>query len=191
MCDDLPPVWFDATAAKAALPEVSAAISKMAQPRPAATRIYYASLAIAAGDPDTARKALAGVGNGNPRLAQLQLILKAQQEVASGSPGESVSQLEKLDSELAPANRPLALYWLGMAKVAREENAVRLAGVLDLLHLPAVYGESSPALAAAALYQSMQTLEELGDLRGSIAVRSELLSKYGQTYHAAKLTADN
>lgn len=187
MCDELPPVWFDTEAAKAALPEVAAAISGIKQPRPGATRIYYASLALAAGDAAAADKALAGLANENPRLAQLELLLKVQREVADGAPAAATEQLMAQSDVLDPANRQLAQYWLGMAKVSREDASAQREGVLDLLHLPALYGEQSPALAAAGLYQAMQSLEALDDLRGSIALRSELLTKYGQTWHGQRV----
>ena len=38
--------------------------------------------------------------------------------------------------------------------------------------------------AAAGLYRAMQTLSELGDVKGSVAVRKELLLRYGHTYYA-------
>ena len=190
LCEELPPIWFDGEAAKDALPAVAAAIAKLQEPRPGAARIYYASLAIAAGDDDAATRALAGIGNDNRRLAELKTILEAQREITSGSPADQTTALEKMRDELDAGNRPLAMYWLGVAKVGGEDPSTQREGVLDLLHLPAVHGEQSPELAAAGLYQAMQVLEELGDLRGSIALRSELLSKYGQTYHAAKLSSD-
>ena len=187
MCEELPPIWFDTDQAKTALPEVAAAISKIQEPRPPATRIYYGSLAIAAGDMAAADRALKGLAANNPRISQLQLILNAQREIIAGSPAVNTDRLAD-SATLLPSNRPLAKYWLGMAKVADDDVVQQREGVLDLLHLPAVYGDLSPALAAAGLYQAMQTLQALGDLRGSIALRGELLSKYGQTYHAEQLT---
>ena len=187
MCDELPPIWFDAAAAKEALPEVASAINSMQKPRPDASRIYYASLALAAGDESSGAGALAGVAENNARSAQLKLILEAQREISTNAPGEKTDQLAAMFVELAQANRPLARYWLGMGKIRGDKVQARREGVLDLLHLPALHAEQTPELAAAALFEAMQTLEELGDLRGSIALRGELLSKYGQTYHAGQL----
>jgi len=190
MCDELPPIWFDAAAATEALPAVASAISSMQRPRPPATRIYYASLAIAAGDAAAADKALAGLPENTPRVAQLKLILQAQQEITAGQPGEKTDELAQALDELVEPNRPLARYWLGMAKISQDGAQEKREGVLDLLHLPAVHGEQSPALAAAGLFEAMRALEALGNLRGSIALRNELLSKYAQTYHASRLDDD-
>jgi hypothetical protein len=44
-------------------------------------------------------------------------------------------------------------------------------------------------LAAAGLFAAMQGLNALGDARGSIAVRGELISKYPQTDHALRAKA--
>jgi hypothetical protein len=91
--------------------------------------------------------------------------------------------LPELDDNL----RPLAIYWLGRARVAPAEQAQRRAGLLNLLELPAVYGDQQPELAAAGLALAVQVLSELGDVKGSIAVRRELLDRYGQTWHARQL----
>jgi hypothetical protein len=184
MCDELPPVWFAADAAKKSLAGVSEAITQLAEPRPVGTRIYYATLALAAGDAAGADRALAGIGNSNPRESQLRDIVLAQKEIAAGKPGEKVRWLTSSIDKLDPANRPLALYWLGQSQLASSDPAVQQQGVLNVLTLPAAHGEQLPDLAAAGMYQAMQTLSALGDARGSIAVRGELISKYPQTYHA-------
>lgn len=184
MCDELPPVWFDGAAAKSALAGVGEAIGQVAEPRPVGTRIYYATLAIAAGDAAAADRALAGIGNLQPRERELRDIAQAQQEIAAGKPGEKVRWLAASIDQLDPANEPLALYWLAQAELADSDRAVQQQGVLHALALPAVHGERHPDLAAAGLYAAMQTLAALGDARGSIAVRGELLSTYPQTHHA-------
>jgi len=184
MCDELPPVWFDGEAAKKSLAGASEAIAQLAEPRPVGTRIYYATLALTAGDASGADRALAGIGNTNPREAELRDIVLAQQEIVAGKPAEKVRWLEASVDKLDQANRPLALYWLGQAQLASSDRAAQQQGILNVLKLPAAHGEQLPDLAAAGLYQAMQTLNTLGDARGSIAVRGELISKYPQTYHA-------
>ncbi len=187
MCAELAPIWFDAERAKAALPEVAAAIAGMKEPRPDGTRVYYATLALAAGDDKNATQALAGIDEQSGPLAQLRDIIAAQREVLAGMPGEKVKRLAATVDSLDPANRPLGLYWLGMAQVSQDDPRQKQQGVLQLLHLPALYGAENPELAAAGLFQAMKTLEELDDVRGSIALRSELLTKYAQTQHAGRV----
>ena len=61
LSSELTPVWFDAAAAKAALPEVQQAIRGMTQPRPEGVYVYYATLALAAGEPAEADRVLASL----------------------------------------------------------------------------------------------------------------------------------
>ena len=71
------------------------------------------------------------------------------------------------------------------------DTEVRNAGLLDLLRIPALFGEEQPELAAAALYASMRTLAASDDVKGSISIRRELLDRYGQTWHAEQLRNDD
>ncbi|HRX77727.1 MAG TPA: hypothetical protein P5307_01635, partial [Pirellulaceae bacterium] len=84
-------------------------------------------------------------------------------------------------------NLPLGLYWLGRQQVSSVDVGVQQLGLLHLLRVPAVYGDSQPELAGAALSLAMQKLVELKDVRGSVALRGELLAKYGSTYSAKQL----
>lgn len=188
---ELTPVWFDAKAAKAALPGVLAAVARMKKPIPDGVRIYFATLSLAAGDGDGARKALEGLKGDVPRIAQLRDLVLAQDEVQRGKPGQAVAGLQLAVATLDPANRPLALYWLGMAEVARAGQDAERDGVLRLLHLPALYGKTHPELAAAGLYHAMKTLTGLKDADGAASLRRELMGRYGQTYYAARLRTES
>jgi hypothetical protein len=187
---ELPPVWFDAKAAKDALPEVFEAVKDMADPRPEGARIYYGTLALAAGDTENAQRVLAGVKGEQPSIAELKEIAQAQQETQSGQAGPAFARLAASIDGISPQNRPVALYWLGVSKIARKEEAARREGVLELLHLPALYGKAYPELAGAGLYRAMKTLVELDDAKGASAVRKELLVRYTQTIHAAKAKSE-
>ncbi|MCA9266848.1 MAG: hypothetical protein KDA41_00180 [Planctomycetales bacterium] len=186
VCLELPPIWFDRDAAQAAMSSVAAAIGQVQEPRPDATRVYYAALALAAGDVEAAERAAAGVGDANRTLAQLRDIVLAQREVEAGAPGAKLQWLQTSLDKLDEANRPLALYWLGRSQAASDDAQVQQQGLLNLLRLPAAYAEQQPDLAAAGLFAAMNSLEARGELPASIAVRGELLSKYAQSWHAAK-----
>jgi hypothetical protein len=114
----------------------------------------------------------------------------AQGEVLGGQPGQAVSILERNLQKFTPDNKPLAIYWLGMSKLKSGDELVQRQGILDLLHLPAIYGDRFPELAAAALYRTMMTFADAGDDESRAAVRRELLEQYSQTYHAAKVKAE-
>jgi hypothetical protein len=182
---DLQPVWFDSRLAKDALEPVYQAITQMKTPRPTGVRIYFGSLALAAGDQDRAMQA---IGESPYPTANLELhrqLVLAQRELAAERLAAAEALLQPL---LNSAQRPQALYWLGVARTSSPSPAVRQAGLLDLLRLPASYGESQPDLSAAGLHRVMVTLNAMKDARGAVAVRRELLDGYGQTYHALKIT---
>ena len=189
MTPELPPVWFDPQAARAALPGVYRAVADMAPPRPGGTRVYYGTLALAAGERKQALEVLSGIADQRGPLAELRAIAMAQAEVLAGAPGPAVRTLAADHAHFSPDNRPLAVYWLGMAKLAASDPGTRREGILELLRLPAVYGERFPELAAAALYQAMLAFDAAGERASRDAVRRELLERYGQTYHAAKWKA--
>ncbi len=191
MTPDLQPVWFDPAAAKKVLPQVRQAATAMKNPLPLSARIYYASLALAAGERDAANAVLKGVKQGDPVSDQLVALVKAQAEVVDGNPGPALSALETSLESFSRANRPAAHYWLGAAKVANPEKAAQQAGILQLLHIPALHGETAPELAGAALYEAMTTLAKLGDEKGAIAIRKELLDEYGHTCYANRVEDEN
>jgi hypothetical protein len=70
------------------------------------------------------------------------------------------------------------------------DPALRQAGVLELLKLPALHGQRHPELAAAALFDAMQSFAQSRQTAEQAAVRRELLSNYSQSWHAAKVRAE-
>ncbi|MCL4205659.1 MAG: hypothetical protein KJ000_24520 [Pirellulaceae bacterium] len=184
MTAELVPLWFDAEACRAALPGVLRAIGEMAEPRPEGMRIYYGTLALSAGEWAEARRALTGVLGQQPRLAELLTIAVAQGEVLGGTPGAGLARLEETLDKLTPENRPLALYWLGRSKLDSPDPKRRQDGMLQLLELPAWYGETYPDVAAAGLYHTMSALAQDQNDAAQAKLRRELLNQYKQTYHA-------
>jgi hypothetical protein len=178
---ELAPVWFDQAAAKAALPAVSSTLASLASPRPPGLRVYAATLALAAGQDELAAKTALEL----PGMEEMQVIIAAQGEVMKSAPGPGVAQLREQLAEFDAEVQPLALYWSGRARLLDADQQGRQEGLLDLLKIVAVYGDQQPELAAAGLYEAMQVLARDGDSKGSIAVRRELLDRYGQTWHAA------
>jgi hypothetical protein len=184
---ELPPVWFDAAAAREALPGVKETIRGMATPRPSGAYLIYATLALAAGEAAEAEPFLSAVDESTPAVVQLRDIALAQREVQAGTAGEAVRRLQRSIDGLLPVNKPLAQFWIGMARLTAADAPGKRDGVLELLRLPALYGKQSPELAAAGLYHALKTLEALEDNAGSIALRKELLSRYAGTVHATRL----
>ncbi len=185
---ELTPVWFDAAAAKEALPAVQQAIRTMTQPRPAGVYVYYATLALAAGQPAEADRVLDSLRGDDPQLSRWRAIILAQREVQAGTPGTAVAALQALRPDLTSDCRPAALYWLGLAQIASSDEATIRDGLLDLLSLPAEEPRDRE-LAAAGLYQAAIALDKLKDGRGAAALRQELARQYGGTFHAKQLAA--
>jgi hypothetical protein len=189
MSPELVPVWFDGEAAKAALPGVQVAVRSMAAPRPEGMYVYYASLAIAAGEASEAERVLRSLTSRDGELLAWRGLLAAQQELAASSPGPALEQLRSASGSLPASCRPAALYWLGLADSQSSDPGTCKDGILRLLALPAEYGEAQPELAAAGLYHAAAALAKLKDDRGAEAVRGELAGRYGGTWHAQKLQA--
>jgi len=185
--DDLPPVWFDETQAKDALPTVFAAVRDMKVNRPDGAYLYYASLLIAAGMHADATNFLSAVKGESRESQEVRDIVFASSEVIRKVDDAKLANLRKNVDSYSPKTRPLALHWLGLSSLNSPEKAEKQAGMLRLLYIPALYSKSHPELAAHAIYRSMETLDELGDPKGSIALRRELQLNFPHTLHAAKL----
>jgi hypothetical protein len=183
---ELLPVWFDSQAAAKVLDEVFQTISKMNKPLPDGARVYYATLALAAGDDAKAMSVLRGFAPASPAVEQLREIALAQREVAAGQSAAAVANVESKLNQLSPIAKPVALYWIGRAKIIAADERTRQEGMLQLLRIAAVYGEQHPELAAAGLFHTMEGLAATSGAAQSAAVRKELLDRYGQTYYAAR-----
>jgi hypothetical protein len=184
---ELAPVWFDPAAAKNVLPAVQQAIRQMAQPRPEGAYVYYATLAIAASEASEAERVLSSLGSGELATPWRDIVL-GQQELASDAP-RTTPALDRLKArrDLLPEPcRPLAIFLIGLSDYQSNNPETAHDGILNLLTLPAVYGETQPELAAAGLYHAAQALDKLNDRRGAAAVRRELASRYAGTQLGAK-----
>lgn len=184
---ELLPVWFDEQTAAKAVPAAFAAIGRMRKPRPDGVNIYFATLALTAGQVESANRVLSAMTATTPVLSNLREIVEAQRDMQAGRAEQVVQRLSSRWASYDEGSKPVALYWLGMARTRSTDVSQRQTGLLDLLRIPAIYGTSQPDLAAASLYRSMQVLSELKDLRGSIAVRKELLEKYPHTSFAERV----
>jgi len=188
-CLDVAPLWLDPAAAKEALPGVQEAIRKMTSPRPDEAYLYYISLALASGDVSAAQKVFAAVQGKEVLAAEFRDILLAQQEVQSKMPGASLASLESRLPKLHPANRLLAIFWIGQSRSQSKDPAHLRDASLDFLTVAALAEDRDPELAAAGLYHALQILDKLKDTAAADAVRRELLGRYRETAQG-KLAAE-
>lgn len=186
LSEELVPVWFDREAAKSALPIAYKTIRAM-KARPSGVYIYLGTLAAAAGDDKVAASVLQALRSDVPQVVQLRQILEAQREVLGGRAGPAVKRLSDEFAEYPANTKPLAMYWLGRDLLQSEDVETQQQGLLRLLRIPALHGESQPDLAAGALFESMQALNRVKDVRGSVTIRRELFARYSNTYHARQL----
>lgn len=182
LSSELAPIWLDAQAAAAALGGVQAAIRTMANPRPVGAYLYYASLAVAAGQMDEAERMIPLLEHPEGAARGCQELIRAQQELATGAGQRGVDQLRGQLSELPEPCRIAAHYVLGLSDLRSTNDVKRREGLLSLLAIPAAYGQSQPELAAAALYQAAAGLDKLKDRSGAAAVRAELAGRYTGTH---------
>ncbi len=189
MCASLAPVWFDVAAAKAALPSVYQSISTISRPRPEGAYVYFTTLALAAGDTATADRVLGAIKSDSGPIHELRDIIAVQRELMTGKPGAAAAALDARLADISPQNQPLALYWLGRVQLASTDVDTKKSGLVRLLRIPALYGSQAPEISAAALSHGVDVLKQLDDVRGSVALRNELLVRYGQTYLAAQALA--
>ena len=183
------PVWFDAAAAKESLAGVQQVIRAMGQPRPAGAYVYYATLAVAAGEKQEVERIMPALNSEDAAIVQWRDIVQAEAELTMDRAGPALERLRTSVDSLPEPYRPVALYLIGSAGVrSAEQEAVR-DGILALLTLPAVYGAEHAELAAAGLYHAAAALDKLKDNAGAAAVRRELTNHYAGTGFGGKLRA--
>ncbi len=95
-------------------------------------------------------------------LPQLKSIVDAQLQLSRGEVNGAVESLQRQRSQFPQDLQPLALYWLGQARLAGVNTDGRQEGLLDLLRIPALFGTRQPELAAAGLYLAMRYSGRVG-----------------------------
>jgi hypothetical protein len=153
------PVWFDADASQGRpCLALQLTIRGITQPRPEGAYLYYASLALAAGDIAEFNRVLPSIRGEDPATAPWRDILLAQQEVLAGHSGSQVTRCDPRLISLPESCRPAALYWAGprpMCSPADEPTDPRRhPRALDSPCSP--MDTQQPELAAAGLYHQLR-----------------------------------
>lgn len=178
---ELPPIWFDPQEAADALPKAMLALGQIQNPT-TASRLYVASLALAAGDSNVALEQLR---LSNPSTAEHRdwiSILRLQEARLTPQAGTQAAAVEERLVAMNSRLKPLALYELGFAKAASGKRLTAQRGLLDLLRVPADFANDSPVIAAAAIALASETLEQLGDAQASGRLRSELRQRFPDSW---------
>jgi hypothetical protein len=200
ICQEIPPLWTDSDRAAKVLPDVGKAIGAMARPWLPGVRIYYAALANAANEDERVTLALRELPSDEYWTLYRTIALStASEKPASEKPASEKLRSEKLRSEKDkailregsltgdPLQRALSLYWLGRQGLAEDAGAMHDAGLVDLIRVAAIFGDDYSGVAAQALYLVMEDLQKAGDAVGAVAVRREILERYGTSAAADRL----
>jgi hypothetical protein len=67
---------------------------------------------------------------------------------------------------------------LGRSLIRETDNALRMRGVIELLHVPARFSREQPFLAGIALADAAVTMARVGDDRAAAALKSELMARH-------------
>lgn len=187
LSSDMLPIYFDREKAAAALPKASTAATSIGSSAPDGVMVYMAALAIAAEEFTEAETWRKRIRSGNPTLKQWPIILTAQSRIQTGDLIGARADLEPLIYSFETWNQPVAWYLLGISG-ARSSEFLRIEnGVLDLLHVPPLYGNDHPELAAAALSETYSALKRIQQPEQAQDIRRQLLLFYGGTIHAQQI----
>lgn len=181
LCTELPPLWTDPQRAAAVLPSVGQAIGAMEKPWLPGVRVYYASLARAAGEAERADLALRDL----PRDTYWSLY-----RAIATAPSFDRADLETLSDGVQSTDamqRTLSLYWLGRSGLDAEPGPSRDRAMVHLVRVAAVHGKQFPGVASHGLLLLMKELENAGDVAAAVAVRREILERYGTSSVADSL----
>lgn len=182
---DLLPIWLDPASAKDGYRSARAAAEQLEEPRPDGIRFYLGSLALADDDRGQAQRYFSSMSGTDTVSVELQILSRALLALDAGDFAKVISELRSRPS-YGPLTRPICWYWGGLAGL---ETAAHREGALDLLQLAALEGDSEPEVAAASLSRVGEYFERVGELRASVAVRKDLLARFGGTRCARSLRA--
>ncbi|RCS52783.1 hypothetical protein DTL42_08075 [Bremerella cremea] len=187
LTSDLLPVFFDKEQAAEGIPRAITAAKSLGSGTPDGVFVYLSSLLIAAEQYPEADIWTKKIRSGNTILKEWPELLSAYKFIQTGELSEARNLLEPKIHAFEPWNRPVAWYLLGLSGTRSKEFITIENGILDLLHLPAIYGQDHPALTAAALAEAKLALQRIQQTDQATGVRQQLLFFYGGTLHAEQL----
>jgi hypothetical protein len=127
----------------------------------------------------------ARAGSGDERAAARSKLRRRIDGFAAMAAADPLADGASLDAP--PANRWMEAWAraaIGASLLREPGIAERRLGVIELLHVPARFADSTPELAALALAEAARTLDELGDATGAARLRSERARLLGEREEA-------
>lgn len=142
------------------------------------TAVYAQWYQFAARIEGTARPALPKLDTNDPGLRLVSAIVLARR----GDPAQRKAARATLDTIASKGRHDWMRAWawagLGRSLIGETDRALRLRGVIAMLHLPAAYATDQPYLSGLCLAESALTLDELGLLAESQRLVVELRDHY-------------
>lgn len=190
LTDDFLPIFFEKEKAAGALPQATAAASLLGGQTPDGVYVYLSALALAAHDFAEADAWRQRIRSGNPTLKEWPQLLAVQGQIQNNAHSLALSHLTHDQvHHLRAWNQPIGWYLAGVAAVHSDDQSLVERGLLDLLHVPALYGSTHAELAAAALEAAHAALLRIDQPERAAEIRRQLMLYYGGTWHAARLRA--
>lgn len=185
ICSTYLPVWYDADAAKNSFDAARTKYDELALEMPPGAGLYIATLAAMSGESEAAELILDSVRPATQEILELTEIARLQNRLLQAPDSQTVDFRTNLD-KLLPRNQAIALYWLGATGMGSTEVRDQQEAMLDLLRIPAQFGQFEE-LAAAGLFYVYRGLGELGDEEGQQNILRELLTRYPTSIFAEQI----
>jgi hypothetical protein len=188
LSSEILPIWFEPELVNSSFQILSLALAQTTTADEMGAIVYLASMSIELGRLNQARELMAILANGGRTWDAWRLILQAQFNIAEGNPAVAAELLKSETIRLSGATEAIGWY-LKSAAIFMENNLKpdsksASTALLDLLKIPAVYGQRFPPLSAAALFQSIRIAESQAWHAEAEILRRELLNRYPNSYHA-------
>ncbi len=199
LSSEILPIWFDHEQVEAAFSVFANAFVPTSATEDSGPVVYLASMAIEMKRLQLARQLVDLLAGGDREAKSWRLILLAQIQIAEGNAVAATEFLKQHQSNLVGATVPMASYLKAASFYEPGSPSVDLAhplntmqrqvsdekadAMLQLLEIPAEFGERYPVLASAALYQSSQIAKSLAWKHEEQILKQELLARYPRSYH--------
>ncbi len=205
LSSEILPIWFDPLLVEDPFKSLSGSFVPTAATDQIGAVVYLLSMAITLKRTQLSQDLLRLMESQGPEWEGWKRVMQAQFKVSQGDFPAANRLLKNKQRDLTGPTEALALYLNSSSyfvspgsavanktvnSISRSEDGCANA-MLDLLQIPAAYGDRFPALAAAAIYQSAQMAESLGWSQENRLLTQELLLKFPNSFHARDMEKRN
>jgi hypothetical protein len=180
LAPSLPPVFLrDAAVDAGAMSDDWARLVAPGAGKAELAQLYLAAIRFETGQ---AAEALPNVVNAAPGVRLVSEIVRARIGDEAERRAARDALLKRLETkDLEPWMECWCRVGVGRSLLREADSENRRQGVVQLLHAPARFVRVSPAIAGIALAEAAVGLHDLGDEAGAVALKGELLDRFGRT----------